>query len=86
MTERLGAWDRFGDPAFWWMDAMVLVWTVFMIALFVVEPLSRRRRGRARAAGSREAAFARMQRAHWILLAAAAVTVAGAVYGVHGGF
>jgi uncharacterized membrane protein len=39
MTERLGAWDRFADPAFWWMHAMVLVWTLFMVALFVAEPL-----------------------------------------------
>ena len=40
MTWRLEAWDRFADPAFWWMHAMVLVWALFTFVLFVAEPLS----------------------------------------------
>ncbi|MCB0067259.1 MAG: hypothetical protein KDD77_08910, partial [Caldilineaceae bacterium] len=39
MTHRLGAWDRFGDPGYWWMHAMVLLWVVFTTILFVAEPL-----------------------------------------------
>ena len=39
MTHRLGVWGRFADPAFWWMHAMVLVWAVFTLMLFVLEPL-----------------------------------------------
>jgi uncharacterized membrane protein len=86
MTERLGAWDRFADPAFWWMHAMVLVWTLFMVALFVAEPLFLHRWFRARAATAPERTFAFMRRAHWLLLTLATVTVAGAVLGVHGVF
>ena len=85
MTWRLGAWDRFGDPAFWWMDAMVLVWTLFMLMLFVAEPLFHRRL-RARAEAAPDATFARIRRVHWVLLTASAVTIAGAVLGVHGVF
>ncbi len=29
MTYRLQAWDRFLDPHFWWMPAMVVVWAIF---------------------------------------------------------
>ncbi len=28
MTHRLAAWDRFADPRFWWMHAMVAVWAI----------------------------------------------------------
>lgn len=86
MTDRLGAWDRFADPAFWWMHAMVLVWTLFMIVLFVAEPLFLHRWFRARMEAAPERTFAFVRRAHWILLALASVTVAGAVLGVHGVF
>lgn len=39
MTHRLAAWDRFTDPAFWWMYTMVLVWAIFTIVSFIAEPL-----------------------------------------------
>ena len=42
MTWRLELWARFSDPSFWWMDAMVLVWALFMIAVFVIEPFAHR--------------------------------------------
>lgn len=48
MTYRLDAWDRFMD-LFWWMDAMVFVWAIFTIALFIVEPFFLHRRFRERA-------------------------------------
>ena len=32
-------WDRFGEPEYWWMHAMVAIWAVFSVMLFVVEPL-----------------------------------------------
>lgn len=39
MTERVNLWFRFLDGAFWWMHAMVLVWLIFSLILFVIEPL-----------------------------------------------
>src|SRR6185437_6961593 len=29
MVHRLDAWDRFTDPHYWWLYAMVLVWAIF---------------------------------------------------------
>lgn len=86
MTERLGAWDRFADPAFWWMHAMVLVWILFMVVLFVAEPLFLHRWFRARMEVAPESTFAFIRRAHWALLTLTTVTVVGAVLGVHGVF
>jgi uncharacterized membrane protein len=39
LTHSLNLWDRFRDAAFWWMHAMVFVWFVFTLMLFVLEPL-----------------------------------------------
>jgi uncharacterized membrane protein len=36
MTWRVDLWSRFGDRAFWWMDAMAILWTLFMLIVFVV--------------------------------------------------
>lgn len=84
MTWRLGLWATFSNIAFWWMDAMVLVWAVFMTAVFVIEPIAHRRVS-AQAARDPEALLRRLSRLHIALLAAAAITIAGAVTGAHGG-
>ena len=84
MTSRLDLWSRFGDRAFWWMDAMVGVWTLFMLILFVVEPLAHARLT-TMAARDPAAVIRRISRAHVVLLAAAIVTIIGAVAGAHGG-
>lgn len=39
MTYRMELWNRFFDPNFWWMAAMLGVWLIFMLMLFVIEPL-----------------------------------------------
>lgn len=84
MTHRLAAWDRFLDPGFWWMHAMVLVWALFTVVLFVAEPLVLDAWFRRRAARDPEGTFAIVRRAHWLLLSVSAVTVAAAVLGAHG--
>ena len=38
MVERLDLWDRFRDIEFWWMHAMVLLWLIFTLVLFIGEP------------------------------------------------
>ncbi len=83
MIRSLDAWSRFGDAAYWWMHAMVAIWAVFTIILFVVEPLLH---GRIEI-GMRsdpERAFRRMLILHRVLLVASLVTIAGAVAGAHG--
>jgi uncharacterized membrane protein len=84
MTWRLELWGLFAYPAFWWLDAMVLVWALFMVIVFVVEPLAHRRLS-ALAARDPAGLLRRLFRVHVALLTAAAVTIVGAVAGAHGG-
>jgi len=80
----LQAWPRFGMPSFWWLHAMVAVWVLFTLILFVLEPLILRRLFLRLAARNPRRSFAWIQRLHWILLTLSLVTVAGAVAGSHG--
>jgi len=84
MAWRLDLWGLFAQPAAWWMDAMVLLWAVFMAIVFVVEPLAQRRVV-AMAAEDPAALLIRLSRVHRVLLAAGTVTIFGAVAGAHGG-
>lgn len=77
-------WERFSSPAFWWMHAMVAVWAVFTLMLFIAEPLFLHRRLLAQARQHPEATFRRIERLHWVLLTISLVTVLGAVAGGHG--
>ncbi|MEM1434496.1 MAG: hypothetical protein AAGG11_10615 [Pseudomonadota bacterium] len=86
MTHLIDGWHRFSQPAFWWMHAMVVVWAVFSLILFLLEPLLLRRLFLRQAAAHPEATFAFVQRMHWMLLTLSLVTAAGAVAGSHGWF
>jgi uncharacterized membrane protein len=79
----LDLWQRFAHVEYWWMHAMVIVWALFTLMLFVVEPLLHRRLS-TRARRDPERVFALMARLHWILLGVSLATVAGAVAGSHG--
>lgn len=81
MIYRGDMWDRFHDPRFWWMHAMVGVWSIFAVMLFIVEPFFLRGITHT---GEPAHAFARMERLHRILLTLALITVLGAVAGSHG--
>lgn len=84
---RLDLWSRFAQPAeWWWMHAMVAVWTVFALMLFVLEPFVLHKLFRQLAQADPDATFARIRRLHGVLLAASLVTVLGAVAGSHGGW
>lgn len=82
MVRRLELWPRFADPAAWWMHAMVAVWAIFTLILFLLEPLVLHRRMEH----SRDPArtFRRLMLMHWILLAVSLAAVFGAVAGAHG--
>jgi uncharacterized membrane protein len=77
-------WDRFASAGYWWMHAMVAVWGVFTVMLFVAEPLFLHRRLLESAQREPERTFRRIERLHWVLLAVSLVTVVGAVAGAHG--
>ena len=84
MTDRLGLWDRFRSGEFWWMHAMVGVWLLFTVILFVAEPLVLDRWFHERATAAPGAAFTWLQRAHWLLLVISLITILAAVAGSHG--
>ena len=84
MVWRADLWSRFADVRFWWMHAMLLVWLLFALMLFVAEPLALHRR--MEQSTTPEADFRRLERAHRLLLALSLVAVIGAVGGAHGLF
>lgn len=84
MTDRLAAWERFADPAFWWMHAMVLVWTIFTVVLFVAEPLFLHRWFHARATRDPDGTFRLVLKLHVLLLGLSLAVVAAGVLGAHG--
>jgi uncharacterized membrane protein len=85
LTATLDLWDRFRDPAFWWMHAMVALWTIFMILLFVIDPFVLHRWLHRQIATAPAQTFRRIAIMHWVLLAVGLMTIAGAVAGSHGG-
>jgi len=84
LVERWNLWQRFAHAEYWWMHAMVIVWAIFTLMLFVFEPFVLQRRLAERARRDPDATFARITRLHWVLLVISLVTVAGAVAGSHG--
>lgn len=77
-------WDRFGSASYWWMHAMVAIWTLFTVMLFIAEPFFLHRRILERAEREPDATFRRIERLHRVLLLLSLLTVFGAVAGSHG--
>ena len=78
-------WDRFQDPAYFWMHLMVLVWVVFSVMLFIAEPLFLHRWFLEKGREKPEETFRLIQRMHWVLLTLSLITVVAATAGSHGG-
>lgn len=85
MTAALDVWDRFLSAEYWWMHAMVAVWTVFTVMLFIAEPLFLHKWFLNAARERPERTFRLIQRLHWALLTISLITVLGAAAGSHGG-
>ena len=84
LAGELELWHRFAQLRYWWMHAMVLVWAVFTMLLFVLEPLFLHSWFAARARRDAAGTLRILARMHWILLALSLATIAGAVAGSHG--
>jgi uncharacterized membrane protein len=82
MLWRTDTWSRFQDPQYWWMHAMVCLWALFALMLFVIEPFVLHRRTASVADPAKR--FARMEMLHRVLLSLSLLTVAAAVAGSHG--
>lgn len=77
-------WARFLTLDLWWMHAMVCLWLLFAIVLFIAEPFVLHNRFERWASREPERAFARLHRAHWVLLGLSLITIFGVVTGVQG--
>jgi uncharacterized membrane protein len=84
ITTAWDLWSRFQSISYWWMHAMVLVWLVFSVMLFIAEPLFLHRWFLRSAKEKPESTFRLIERLHWVLLAISLMTVLGAVAGSHG--
>ena len=86
LTAALDLWHRFAEPRYWWMSAMVAIWGLFTLLLFVLEPLVLHRWFAARARLDPRGTLQLVLRLHRVLLVLSLITIAGAVAGSHGVF
>lgn len=86
MLSVLDGWHRYFDLRYWWIHAMTLVWILFTLILYVVEPLILHRLFKEYSKKNPEKTFRIMHRLHWVLVAISLITIIGAVAGSHGLF
>lgn len=86
MVYELDAWNRYMELKHWWLIAMTVVWVLFTVVLFVLEPLLLHQLYKKYAEENPEKTFAFIQRLHWVLLTISLITILGAVAGSHGMF
>lgn len=84
MLEVMDAWARYQQWAYWWMHLMTLIWIIFTLVLFVLEPLILHRWFREQATKDSDNAFLWLHRLHIVLLVLSLIAVMGAVAGSHG--
>ena len=84
MLNHLGLWMAMLTPRGWWLDSMVILWTIFALMLFVVEPLYLHFWFNRAVHTDPEAAFRRMELLHWVLLILSLLTIGAAVAGTNG--
>lgn len=86
MFEYLHAWNRFTNVRFWWLHLMTLIWLIFAIVLFILEPLYFHAKFRELALIESEKTFKTLKWMHYIILTLSLMAVIGGVGGVHGLF
>ncbi|HIJ82793.1 MAG TPA: hypothetical protein HPQ00_01140, partial [Magnetococcales bacterium] len=84
MLEIANGWSRFLDLSSWWLHGMVLIWILFTIMLFIIEPFVLPKMiAKISPTGSKRI-FPVMHLVHVLLLAGSVVTIVGVVAGSHG--
>ncbi len=86
MLYYLDAWGRYTQLRYWWLHAMTMVWVIFMLVLFVLEPLVLNRLFKEQAEKDPIRTLSYVQRLHWVLLGVSLLTILGSVAGSHGWF
>lgn len=85
LTYRFGSWDRFGSGQYWWMDAMLGLWLLFVVKLSNVEILLLGPR-RTTLEDPNGRTFAKIQRIHEFLFILSLIVVFVSAAGAHGLF
>lgn len=86
MVHQMNAWDRLTDFNYWWMHAMIALWVLFTVLLFLAEPLFLHRWFRESSERDPEGTSRLLRRMHVILISASFAVTASAVLGSHGYF
>jgi uncharacterized membrane protein len=84
MIEFMDVWQRYQLIEYWWMHLMTIIWVIFTLVLFVLEPLVLHRVFHKKAMQNSDRAFKLIHRMHKILLSLSLLAVFGAVAGSHG--
>lgn len=85
MLYRLNLWHVIVMPSFWWLGAMVALWVLFFLMLFVLGPTRVLRRVMSGPIDQNVSVrLARMHYLHVLLLIIALIVVAGGLAGSHG--
>ncbi len=80
----IDGWSRYQSSGFLWIPAMTVVWFIFTLVLFVLEPLVLHRLFLNKAERAHEENYIVIQVMNWVLLTIGLVTVSGVVAGSHG--
>jgi uncharacterized membrane protein len=84
MLEYMNAWSRYLEFQFWWMHLMTLVWFIFTVVLFVLEPLFLHKWFNQQAKLNCDKTFKYLHIMHIVLLSISLIAIFGAAGGVHG--
>jgi uncharacterized membrane protein len=84
MISKLKAWSWFLDASYWWMHLMVIIWLIFTLMIFVLEPMFLEKKMKEKAKADPEGTFNKIQKTHSHLLWLSILTIIGAVAGSHG--
>jgi uncharacterized membrane protein len=83
LTYELNAWSRFMSLEFWWMHAMVLVWLIFTLMLFVLEPLVLHKAFKEQSIKNPKTLMKKVYVLHLLLIGISLITILGAMIGTH---
>jgi len=84
MVYALNAWDRFTEIRYFWMHAMALLWLMFAIALFIIEPFFFKNHGRIVKEDCALTNLRKTEIVHWIIFILSLFTIFVSVLGAHG--
>jgi len=84
MLYYLDAWSRYLSLSNWWVHLMTLVWLIFTVVLFILEPMFLHRWFHVNAEKDSERAFMVLHALHKVLLMLSLISILSAVAGVRG--